>query len=123
MTRFFIALLTALLCVPLVGASYDLLLTFQHRDHPEIQYLTVSSLIFYAVIGYGSTLLLGVPLLLFLRLLGLSGLWVAGVVGFFVGAVFWYVVVGLYVIGHGGVDIWHLTNLADIAWLIRFIVG
>ncbi len=121
MSRFFIALLTAPLCVPLLAGAHDILLTFQHRDHPEIQYLTVPSMTFYAVVSYGGTFLLGIPLLSFLRLLGLSGLRVAGVVGFFVGALLWYATVGLYVVGHGGIDISHLTNLADIAWLTRFV--
>jgi hypothetical protein len=123
MVRFVVALLVAPLCVPLVVAAYGLILTFQHRDHPEIQYLAVFPLILVAVISYGGTLLLGVPLLLLLRLLGLSGLWVAGVVGVFVGAVFWFVAVGLYLIGHGAIDISHLTNLAGIANLIHLIVG
>ncbi len=122
MIRFFVALLVAPLFVPLVVASYDLLFTFQHSDHPDIQYFQVIPLVMCAVASYGTTLLLGVPVLLFLRLLGLSGLWVAGVVGLFVGTVFWLVATGWYLIGQG-LDISYFTNLADIPYAIRLIIG
>jgi hypothetical protein len=110
MTRLIAALLVAPLCVPLMVASHALLLTFQHRDHPEIHYLDAMSLAVWAVLSYGSTLLLGLPLLLFLRWLGLSGLWVAGVVGFFVGTLIWLLAALWYLVAHG-VDVRHLARL------------
>lgn len=86
MIRSVVALLIAPLWVPLMVASHDLLLTFQH---PDIHYLTVFPWIVFAVIGYGSTLLLGVPVLVFARWLGFSGWLVSGVIGFFIGAALW----------------------------------
>jgi hypothetical protein len=59
MIRSVVALLIAPLCVPLMVASHDLFLAFEHRDNPNVRYLTVFPLI-VAAISYGNTLLLGV---------------------------------------------------------------
>jgi hypothetical protein len=120
MIRSVVALLIAPLCVPLVVASHDLLLTFQHRDHPNIHYLTVFPLIVFAVISYGSTFLLGVPMLVFVRWLGFSDWWAAGVIGFFIGAALWVGAAIWYLIAHGGVDISLLARQVVILGLPYF---
>jgi hypothetical protein len=109
MIRFALALLIAPLLVPLVTAVDGLRLTLQHAGHPDIHYLTVGVVLWWAMISYGSTLLLGVPMLVFVRWLGLSGWWVAGMIGFFIGAALWLVAAVWYLVAHGGVDIQHLA--------------
>jgi hypothetical protein len=116
MIRSVVALLIAPLCVPLMVASHDLLLAFEHRDNPNVRYLTALPL-FVAAISYGSTLLLGVPMLVFARWLGLSGWWVSSVIGCFIGSALWLAAAAWYLIAHG-VDIPHLPRqLLDLGLL------
>lgn len=120
MIRTVVALLIAPLCMPLMVACHDLLWAFQHRDNPNIQYLTLFPLILLAIISYGSTLLVGIPMLVFLRWVGFSGWWVAGLIGFFIGAVLYLFLNVWYLMAHGGIDVPHLAPQIVILGISNF---
>jgi hypothetical protein len=106
MIRSVVALLIAPLCVPLVVASHDLLLTFLHRDHPNIHYLTVFppgviGFFIGAVLWAGAAIWYliahgGVDISLLARQVVILGLpsffsWPSGALGAAVGVTFWLI--------------------------------
>ena len=124
MTRSTIAFLTAPLAVPLLLLP---LLLFVHLAPGWILAATIIA----ALVSYTGTLILGIPIYMALRACGLTHVWIAGVVGFAIGAAMWLVFSVLFVLslgqGMAGVQLalTDMQSLTGILWggVLGMIVG
>ena len=125
MKRSTIAFFVAPLAVPL------LVLVWSFAGHLALRW-QLTMMVIAAFLSYSGTLAFGMPAYIFLRARGLTATWIAGAVGFVIGALMWLVVLVLFPLslgqGFSGVRLGmaDFSIVTDIVWpggVLGTIVG
>lgn len=119
MQRLRIAFFIAPLAVPLS------LLPWLCSDHLAMRWI-LTAMVIAALLGYTGTLVLGRPAYFFLKSRGLTAAWIAGAVGFVIGALMWLVFCVVFPLlsdeGLSGVrfGLTHLQTVKGALWPAAF---